>query len=345
MQEADQMIEQISAKSKQRIKKVINPTTYMRLYDNIERIHNRLKHLKKWLEGRNSNKQYSQILSEQQLKIEFTGQHTDIVNITRYEKEHMPCSEIDKLDGSLQANVREEFNIAQQSDYIKRVKVDNVDYYVLTPKGREHINSEAFLKQYEQHQTKAILKNNQCAVVRLQGSSEDLNVFRYADKIDLSQESTAVQNYFNRCSPTFVNIKNGVATPTKETRNWLINNSDSMLKNGNIKPITADNVDSIMKATTKTAAKEGAKTAAKEGAKTVAKEGAKTAAKEGAKAVAKEGAKAVAKGAGVASGAATAGVGTVVTLSVEGAKQLGQAYKNTQNQVKHMQSQMHRKQN
>ena len=330
MQEADQMIEQMSVKNKQRLQKVINPMTYVRLHDNIERINNKLKHLKKWLDDRNNNQQYSQLFSEQQLKIEFTGQHTDIVNITRYEKEHMPCSEIDKLDDSLRVNVREEFNIAQQSGYIQQVRVDDVDYYELTPKGREHINSEDFLKQYEQHQTKAILKDNSSAVICLQGSPEDLNVFRYADKIDLSQESVAVQNYFNRCSPTFVNIENGIATPTEETKRWLVNNSDGMLRKGNIKLITTDNVGNIMKATTKSAANSAKSTVAKEGAKTVAKKGAQTAA---------------VKGAGVASGAATAGVGTVITLSVEGAKQLVQAHKNMQKQVERTQSQTLRKQN
>ena len=287
-------------------------------------------------------KRFSQ---QQAVKNDFTGKHTDIANMF-YENGRMPVSELDNIaDNNIKSAVKQEFSIAEKQGYIKQVNVDNNQFYELTPSGMEHINSAEFVKQFEQNQVDFVLKKNPCAVVNLQGNADDMNIFRYTDSVNISNSPTKVQNYFQRCSPKFVSIENGVATPTDTLKNMLVKSpTDKLVQNGNIKMVTGDNIEKLMQAS-KTAAKEGAKTAAKEGAKVVAKEGAKAVAKEGAKVVAKEGAKAVAKGAGVASGAATAGVGTVVTLSVEGAKQLGQAYKNTKKQVEHMQSQMYRKQN
>lgn len=58
-------------------------------------------------------------------------------------------------------------------------------------------------------------------VINLQGNAADLNVFRYTDKIDISQESEKVQDYFKRCYPDFVSIENDIATPTDNTKAWL----------------------------------------------------------------------------------------------------------------------------
>lgn len=119
--------------------------TYVRLHDNFQRIENKLKQLRNWFEDKGLKTNNLQI-PDQQIKIDFTGHHTDIVNITRYENGRMPCSELDKLDDSVREKTRKEYDIAQQEGYIQQVNIDGVDYYELTEKGKNTFNLRNFLR-------------------------------------------------------------------------------------------------------------------------------------------------------------------------------------------------------
>ena len=342
MQEAEQMIMQMERqvaiemnKAKEKLKKAVNPMTYLHYYDNYNRIKGRILEIKRWLNNPNGNVNTAQ-QGLDDIRFKFTGKHTDIANISGFENGRMSVSELDNIaDNNIKNAVKQEFSIAEKQGYIKQVNVDNNQFFELTPKGKEHINSAEFVKQFEHNQIDSVVKSNPRAVVNLQGNADDMNIFRYTDKVNINNSSAKVQNYFQRCSPKFVSIENGIATPTDTLKNMLVKSpTDKLVQNGNIKMVTGDNIEKLMQAS-KTAAKEGAKTAAKEGAKTAAKEGAKTAAKEGAKTAAKVAAqKGATVAAGTAAGAATAGIGTVVVVAVEKAAELAKKIEEAKNKVK-----------
>lgn len=87
------------------------------------------------------------------------------------------------------------------------------------------------------------------------------------------------------------------------------------------------------KEASKVAEREAAKTAGKETGKTAAKQAGKTASKEAAKIAVKEGTKTAAKGAVAASGAATAGAGTLVAAGMEVADRLNEVKKKVDKKV------------
>ncbi|MGO5085833.1 hypothetical protein ACTQ3U_00765 [Oscillospiraceae bacterium LCP25S3_F9] len=326
MEEANQMIMQMERqaaveinKAKEKLKKAVNPMTYLRYYDNYNRIKGKILEIKKWLNNPNSNANTAQ-QNLDDIKFKFTGKHTDIANISGFENGRMSVSELDNIaDNNIKNAVKQEFSIAEKQGYIKQVNVDNNQFFELTPKGKEHINSAEFVKQFEHNQIDTVVKSNPRAVVNFQGNADDMNIFRYTDKVNISNSSAKVQNYFQRCSPKFVSIKNGIAQPTDILKNMLAKSpTDKLVQNGNIKMVTGDNAEKLMQAP-KTAAKEGAKTAAKEGAKTAAK----VAAQKGATVAA-----------GTAAGAATAGVGTVVVVVAEKAAELAKKIEEAKNKVK-----------
>lgn len=235
----------------------------------------------------------------------FTGQHTDIANIVCYNDELMPITELDNItDKAIKENVTEEYNIAIKNGYIEIVEHDTHKFFGLTDKGREHINSEAFLRQYKQHQLGNFLRSEPKMVVNFQGNEDDLNVFRYVDKVDISKESDKVKNYFTLCEKSgFVNINNGISKPTELTYQWLERTGNNALKNGNIKLITTDNIKEFTKDIAKTSAKES-----------------------------------VATSVGASSGAVTAGVGTIITISVESAKLIAKGISQQKQNINNLQA-------
>ena len=326
MQEAEQMIMQMERqvaiemnKAKEKLKKAVNPMTYLHYYDNYNRIKGRILEIKRWLNNPNGNVNTAQ-QGLDDIRFKFTGKHTDIANISGFENGRMSVSELDNIaDNSIKNAVKEEFSIAEKQGYIKQVNVDNNQFFELTPKGKEHINSVEFVKQFEHNQIDSVVKSNPRAVVNFQGNADDMNIFRYTDKVNINNSSAKVQNYFQRCSPKFVSIKDGIVQPTDVLKNMLSKNpTDKLVQNGNIKMVTGDNIEKLMQSS-KTVAKEGAKTAAKEGAKTAAK----VAAQKGATVAA-----------GTAAGAATAGIGTVVVVAVEKAAELAKKIEEAKNKVK-----------
>ena len=110
--------------------------------------------------------------------INFTGQHTDIALVAENGK--LNAEEIEKItDNQLRENVQKSFSEAVQNGYL--------DYdakardFTVTQKGLEHINSEAFMKQFEKDRLQKLSENK--AQVNLRGNGTDLNVFRFTDSI------------------------------------------------------------------------------------------------------------------------------------------------------------------
>lgn len=304
LEEADQLYSDLANKSKafaDSLKKKINPLNWVKSYDNIKHAYDRVKEVKNWFDKRNI--QTPNVHKE----IIFTGKHTDIANIGMYNNERMPCNDINNIQNTqLKANVVEEFNIAKDSGYVDIVNIDGTDYYTLTESGKHHINDSNFVEQYEKHQYQEIIGDKPMAEVHFQGNKEDLNVFRYTNKVDISKEEVSVKEYFQCCEENgWVHQENGFIKPTEKCSNWLSQSPDLLQAKGNIKMFDENslkNIADVSKTTTNSMKAIGT------GAK-VTSAGTKVAG-------------ATATTAGVASGAATAGVGTVVTISVEGAKKL-----------------------
>lgn len=327
MQEADKMIDEMDVKVKRNIKQALNPMNYVRLHDNFKRIENKLKKINQFFDMDN----HSENIEQYKMPVKFVGQHTDIANITRYENELMPCSELKSIDSNIKENVYDEFLIAQQNGFIQQVNVDGQDYYKLTAKGKNHIQTDEFLRQYEKHQTQAIVKNSPSMIVKFQGNEDDLNVFRYTNQINISKEEHKVVNYFYKLEQeNWVTIgPDGNVKPTEKTTNWLARKNDNLLAKGNMKPVTTNIVEDVVQKAQKMAIgntvtipvpKAAEKTVVNEAAKATGKAAA-TVTKEGVKQTATKAATSV----GAASGAATAGVGTVITVSAESMKKLLQA--------------------
>ena len=178
--------------------------------------------------------------------INFTGQHTDIALVA--EKGSINASEIANIsDEQLRNNVDKSFSEAVQDGYLDfDTKTGD---FTLTQKGMEHINSEAFMRQFEKDQLGKI--SNDKAQVELTGNAADLNVFRYTDSISLNHlahtdpaEFKRVQEYFYECEKYgFLHISpDGIVTATDRCRQYLKQNP---IKQINIKKITPDNVRQV----------------------------------------------------------------------------------------------------
>lgn len=339
MHEAVQMQDQVDMTTK----KILNPMTYISTLQSLYYAQQSLAGIIAWFKGKKSENLDDKQPTKNDLPVKFTGQHTDIANITRYENDLMPVDELYSIDPKFRQNTLEEFDIALQNGYIKVVEQDTHKYFSLTDKGREHINSEAFLRQYEQHQISSFLNYEPKMVFNYQGNEDDLNVFRYVDKIDISQENDTVRNYFTRCEKAgFVKIDNDVVTSTQLTQSWLKRTENNALKNGNIKLVTPDNIKSVVKTAKQPKAEVSTVTdnlkkivqnntqpqlKVAEATTDVVKETAKKSAKQG-----------VSTSVGVSSGAATAGAGTVITISVEAAKLLAEGLAQQKQNVNNLQT-------
>lgn len=176
----------------------------------------------------------------------FTGQHTDIAFVA--EKGNFTASEIAKIpDEQLRSNVEKSFSEAVQDGYLDYDS--KTGKFTLTQKGVEHINSEAFMRQFEKDQLGKI--SNDKAQVALTGNAADLNVFRYTDSISLNHLAHTdpaafkrVQEYFYECEKYgFLHISpDGIVTATDKCRQYLEQNP---MKQINIKKITPDNVRQV----------------------------------------------------------------------------------------------------
>lgn len=177
----------------------------------------------------------------------FTGQHTDIAFVA--ENGQLSASEIEKIpDEQLRKNVQKSFSEAVQDGYLDYdAKTRN---FTVTQKGLEHINSEAFITQFEKDQTGQITSNK--AEVRLKGNASDLNVFRFTDSINLKSLSSAYPAEFERILKYFYECEkygllhissDGIATPTEKCLQYLEQNP---MEDFEIRKVTPDNLFQVV---------------------------------------------------------------------------------------------------
>lgn len=177
----------------------------------------------------------------------FTGQHTDIAFVAENGK--LNASEIEKIpDKQLRENVQKSFSEAVQDGYLDFDS--QTRDFTLTQKGMEHINSEAFMTQFEKDQRGQIASNK--AEVKLRGNESDLNVFRFADSINLQSianaypaESERILKYFKECEKYgFVHISSdGIATPTEKCLAYL---EQTSIENFEIRKVSPDNLEQVV---------------------------------------------------------------------------------------------------
>lgn len=189
---------------------------------------------------------YGSKLAESMSKINFTGQHTDIAFVVENEISDKAIDSIS--DSKLRVNVKETFNKAVNEGLLEKKR----GVYSLTERGRQHINSEPFIAQFEKDQRNDVVeKLSNSAVVRLKGSGDDLNVFRYTDSFNLNQISCGnvdktqkVIDYLHKCKKYgFVNISDdGTVTPTAKTKQYLKNNQSFDIE---VEKVTVKNVDKV----------------------------------------------------------------------------------------------------
>lgn len=183
---------------------------------------------------------------EDTLNYNFTGQHTDIAFVA--ENGSLEASEIERIsDDNLRNNVMKSYSDAVQDGYLNYN--DSNRLFTLTDKGREHINSDAFMEQFEKDQLNALSENK--AQIKLNGNSSDLNVFRYTDSINLNHLAFSnpvafkrVQDYFYECQKYgFVDISHdGTVKPTEKCNRYLERNKSFDF---DIEKMNSDNVSRV----------------------------------------------------------------------------------------------------
>lgn len=260
----------------------------------------------------------SKIKQKETSQYNFTGQHTDIAFVDQ--NGAININDIQRIQNEQLRNT----TLRNYSDAVKDGYLNfNQGNYTLTDRGREHINSNAFLEQFRKDQLSAMSKNK--AQITLTGKQSDLNVFRYVDSININHlaysdpaEFKRVVSYFEQCDKYgFVNISpDGTVTPTEKCNQFLSQNNNF---NFSIKNITPDNIENIAKNTAKTTAQKTTNEAAKKATEEVAKKVTQETVK---KATANTSTSTVAASTGVATAGIGAAVTAVVDLSSKGAKVL-----------------------
>lgn len=280
--------------------------------------------------------------------MQFTGKVTDIVGL-----DGMKCADVKNYmpNEAVYESTKKNIMSLQKNGYIS---IDEYKVIHITDKGRELIQGEQFMKQFEQDQFDAKFEDirsqnpdEQIAYCEFNGSEQDMGVFNYTEQVDLNSiqdcqgKKTVVNNFTSLKNQGMVNINNGVVTPTEKGLDFAKSLSFS------VKPASRDEIQSVFSSVGKNAEEKSgaskaggqvANAAAKSGAqtaKTAAKAGGNAATNTAAKAVtgatkkiASEAVKGIAKGAaGVATGVATAGVGAIVAVAVEVLMRIIQAKK------------------
>lgn len=170
---------------------------------------------------------------------QWTGQHTDIAHCAT---EKITVDDLNNIqDTELQRNVKDSFYNAVDDGYLT---VDSNGQFILTEKGYQHIQDNAFITQFEKDQYYKSTQN--IYSVSLKGNQQDLDVFRYADKLNINQIMTQspetfqrIMEYFSECKKYgMVNIaENGDITPTEKCKKFLSQNKAV----ANVKKVNADN--------------------------------------------------------------------------------------------------------
>lgn len=184
------------------------------------------------------------------ISINYTGLHTDIAFVSTA-KEGIARTSLETIeDNILKRNVLESFDDAVSDGYLNCKD----GKYTLTDKGKEHINSSAFIKQFEKDQKYLLANSENRAIFEFKGEPQDVDIFRYTNSFDLNKLNVSehieavdkVTSYFRKLEETgFVNIdKNRVATPTEKTLKYF---SQHPNKNFDVRPVTVDNINEIVK--------------------------------------------------------------------------------------------------
>lgn len=194
---------------------------------------------------------------------QFTGQHTDIAYTAT--DRGVTLIDINNIkDSELRSNVIYCYSDAIIDGYLDYDK--QTDKFTLTEKGREHINSSAFKEQFEKDQYRKISENK--AVVTLKGSKSDLNIFRYADEINLKMvtcnptDYKNISEFFRRCEKYgWVTVSNsGIIKPTEKCLSYLSKNAAKDFK---IAKLTSDNLKEVFANISRKAAAQTAKVGVK----------------------------------------------------------------------------------
>ncbi|MEE1154077.1 MAG: hypothetical protein UH241_02870 [Acutalibacteraceae bacterium] len=183
------------------------------------------------------------------ISVNYTGLHTDIafVSTTKDGIDRKSFEAID--DNILKRNVLESFDDAVSDGFLT---CEN-GKYTLTNKGKEHINSPAFIKQFEKDQKYNLTNSENRAVFEFKGEPQDVDIFRYTNSFDLNKLNVSdnivavdkVNSYFKKLEKTgFVIIdKNKVVTPTEKTLKYL---SQQPTKNFSVKAVTSNNINEVV---------------------------------------------------------------------------------------------------
>lgn len=246
--------------------------------------------------------------------VKFTGQFTDIAYADTGMITEKAISELCNGDEKLFNNVTDTYNKAVNDGFLKREwsKTTNDVIYTLTNKGKELVNSEAFIKQLEKNIKNSLYneKFKNTAAVEFTGTKDDVNVFRYVDSINIRafDNHPALKKLFDLLKKyNFISVdENGNAKATNKLFTYFEQQDKKDIKpNFKISKVTADNMINVSE---KIKESQQAANAARKTAE-VAKKAAETAAK-----AAKTTAKVAANG---GAAAATGGTSLVVTVAVE----------------------------
>lgn len=183
------------------------------------------------------------------ISVNYTGLHTDIAFVSTT-KDGIERTSIESIDDNiLKRNVLESFDDAVSDGFLT---CEN-GKYLLTNKGKEHINSPAFIKQFEKDQKYNLTNSENRAMFEFKGEPQDVDIFRYTNSFDLNKLNVSdnivavdkVNSYFKKLEKTgFVNIdKNRVVTPTEKTLKYL---SQHPTKNFGVKPVTTNNINEVV---------------------------------------------------------------------------------------------------
>lgn len=197
-----------------------------------------------------------QITNENELidKIKFTGQFTDIAYADSGKISEKVISQLCEKDEKLRNNVIDTYNNAVNDGLLERVwsESENDVVYNLTDKGRELVNSENFKKQFEKNlrNTVYIEQHKNSAVVEFTETMDDVNVFRYVDKLNINafNENPVMKRLFEALKKYgFISVdEKGNATATDKLNRYFASQDKQGIKpNFNITKVTPDNMKNI----------------------------------------------------------------------------------------------------
>ncbi len=258
-------------------------------------------------------------------RIKFTGQFTDIAYADSGKISEKVISQLCEKDEKLRNNVIDTYNNAVNDGLLERVwsKSEKDVVYKLTDKGKELINSENFKKQFEKNLRNTVYneQHKNSAVVEFTGTKDDVNIFRYVDKLNVNSFNTnpVMKKLFETLEKYgFICVdENGSATATDKLKNYFaIQDKQGIKPKLNITKVTPDNMQNIADKLNK--AQKTADTAKK----------AAEAAQKGTEAAARTTKTAVNAGTAAVTGGVSVAVTATVELSKKGLELINKVGKN-----------------